>query len=125
MHLITREAVMLFLEKLAPDGVLAYHISNRHLDLEPVLTNLARDPKLGEGPTLDVKHGGLAAIVGSDREAKEPGKTTSTWVLLSRDRANFGKLADAKNWEPLRERAGVGTWTDDFSNILSVFDWER
>jgi hypothetical protein len=113
IHLITREALELYFRKLTPDGILAVHVSNRHLDLEPVLGNLARDL-------------GLQALMQYDKVSKEdedlyPGKTSSDWVILARDRAHFGKLADDERWQPIKDDPVVGIWTDDYSNLLSVF----
>src|SRR5713226_4123953 len=82
IHLITVEAIELYFRKLAGDGILAVHISNRHLDLRPVLANIAENL-------------GLACIRELDREDDEiPNKVTSDWVLLSRKESNFGKLQD-------------------------------
>ncbi len=74
IHLITREAMQVYLDKLTEDGLLAFHISNRYLDLKPVLANLATER-------------GLAAVYQSDdRERNDsrifPGKSNSTWVVL-------------------------------------------
>src|SRR5262249_27128886 len=73
IHLITREAVEKFITKLKDDGIIAYHISNRYLDLEPVLANIADEV-------------GLAALLMSDSEDEEkyPGKTASTWVMMKK-----------------------------------------
>jgi hypothetical protein len=112
VHLITRQALELYLAKLAPGGVLAFHISNLHLDLEPVLGNLARDA-------------GLAALyqndVQLDAEDRARGKAPSQWLLMARDEADFGALAGDKRWKPARVEPGAPVWTDDFSSILSAF----
>ena len=114
VHLITREALALYLEKLAPGGLLAFHISNRHLDLEPVLGNLAQDA-------------GLAALFQHDVrltvEEGERGKTGSQWLVMARDAEDFGALAADKRWQPARVDPAAGVWTDSFSSILSVFKW--
>ncbi|MGE3809874.1 MAG: spermidine synthase, partial [Gemmataceae bacterium] len=120
-HLITKEALQLYLQKAAPDGIIAFHISNRYLNLQPVLANLAEvmDPPL----VGIVRHG-------RDDDRFDPpvpnyGMSASTWVLLSRNRANFGSLTKDSDWEDLADSRDpkVGVWTDDFSNILSVFNW--
>jgi hypothetical protein len=73
IHLITREAVEKFITKLKENGIIAYHISNRYLDLEPVLANIADEV-------------GLAALLMSDSEDEDkyPGKTASTWVMMKK-----------------------------------------
>jgi hypothetical protein len=115
LHLLTREALQLYVAKLAPDGVLALHITNRHLDLEPVLGNLARDA-------------GLAALIGDGRQvgAQEAAqaRTGSRWVLMARSPAHLGLLANDARWQPLTTAPDQEVWTDDFSSLLSVFLWK-
>jgi spermidine synthase len=127
VHLITREAIELYFRKLTKDGILAVHISNRHLDLSPVLANVAEAL-------------GLSAIRRQDDEDDEiPNKSASDWVLLARQESYFGKLREDlsphsddgkgaeshenKHWRRPSPNPRVGVWTDDFSNILSVFLW--
>ena len=76
VHLITREAVELYLRKLAPDGWLAFHISNRYLDLEPVLANLATDLRLAALGCDDMSL--TAAEFATGREQAH-------WVVMARD----------------------------------------
>ena len=114
MHLITREALALYLDKLAPAGVLAFHISNRYLDLEPVLGNLAQDA-------------GLTALFERELKVSEAekaaGKAASEWVVLARQPSDLGALARDPRWIPLPGQPGKRLWTDDFSSILSVLRW--
>jgi hypothetical protein len=92
VHLITKEAVDLELDKLADDGILAYHISNRHLNLKPVLVNLAHE--------FD-----LAVLDQSDDSRESIGKSGSHWVLLARTPDAFGSLnKDVKRWPTDSER---------------------
>jgi len=114
IHLMTREALALYLRKLAPGGSVAFHISNRYLDLEPVLVELARDAR-------------IAGIVGADTaitpEQTMSFKMNSKWVVLSRSATDHALLARQPGWSVLAPRADVGVWTDDFSNVFSVFKW--
>ncbi len=114
IHLITREALALYLAKLAPDGVLAFHISNQYLDLRPVLGDLAQDA-------------GLVCLSQDDlmlsEEESRLGKSASQWVVMARDRADLGTLAGDQRWRPLAGRPGASVWTDDFSSILDVLRW--
>ena len=113
-HLLTREAVGLYTEKLRPGGFLAFNISNRYLNLELVLSGVARDL-------------GLAGAERSDLNVTEAessfGKTESRWVVLAKDASRLEPLLQA-GWTPLPTR-GSKLWTDDFSNVLSVIDWSR
>jgi hypothetical protein len=110
VHLLTREALSLYLSRLAPGGVIALHISNLHLSLSPVLGRLAQDQ-------------GLVAIW--QREPATAGSLTdgkfpSEWMVIARDRADLGALAADARWQPPVVAATTPLWTDDFSNILSV-----
>jgi SAM-dependent methyltransferase len=115
VHLITLEAVRLYESKLRPDGVMLFHVSNRYLDLKSVLGNIAAAE-------------GLTAYVGEDfgltEEQEAEGKTSSTWVALARDPAALASLAADPIWYELGPDPGFPTWTDGYSNVLSVFDLE-
>jgi hypothetical protein len=109
IHLMTKQAIeQVYLPKLADDGILVFHISNRYLDLEPVLSDLAR--------TL-----GLECLAASDDNDDAIDKSATTVVILARNTAAFGKLALDAPWAEPHDGAGKHIWTDDFSNILGVF----
>lgn len=110
-HLITLQALQMYLTKLSEDGIIVFHISNRYLNLEPVLGNLAKEV-------------GLAGLLIRDDDDGIPEKSSSHWVLLSRKAENFGKLAEDPRWKPLETNPDLKLWTDDFTNILSIFDWK-
>ena len=107
VHLVTKEAFALYLEHLAPDGVIAAHITNLHLDLQPVFWQLA-------------KYYGLN-LVRINYAGDSNGGYASHWILLSRDPALLGIPA-------IKERAvdldGYSTnlklWTDDYSNLFQI-----
>jgi spermidine synthase len=114
VHLVTREALALDLRKLAPGGVLAFHISNLHLDLEPVFANLARDAQ-------------LACLTRDDTdvpaELRAQGKAPSVWLVMARRADDLAPLARDPRWRPGRTDARLAVWTDDYSSLLSVFRW--
>lgn len=114
VHLLTREALALYLSKLADGGLLAVHVSNRHLDLRPVLAELARDAR-------------VAGVVGQDANFTEAQrarlKSSSTWIVLARRATDLAALARQPGWAPLPPRGGVRLWTDDASDLISVFKW--
>ena len=115
MHLITREALALYLMKLAPDGLLVFHISNRVLELEGVLGDLARDADLVCHAQDEGEPSALELVEGKDQ---------SHWLVMARRREDLGRLTRDSRWLPIRGRSPTQVWTDDFSNILSVFHWE-
>ena len=110
VHLLTKEAVNLYFSKLRKDGVLLIHISNKYVNLAPVLAKLADES-------------GLAGRLCDDEEDDEIGKYGTTWVLLARKETDFGGLSRNNAWKKIESRETVNVWTDDFSNILSVFKW--
>jgi hypothetical protein len=111
-HLLTREALDLYLSKLADGGVIAFHVSNRSLDLERVVGGL-------------VRRAGLAARVFADREYEPAaGKEPSHWVVVARREEDLGALAGDARWQRLEEHEGrFVVWSDDFSDIVSVLKW--
>jgi spermidine synthase len=111
VHLMTREAIDMYFQKLRSDGVLAIHISNRHLDLEPVLGDLARDRGLTCYSEFDATTDGI------------PGKFASHWVVMARKPADLGSVPDDERWQTCATKGG-DVWTDDFSNLLSTLEWD-
>jgi hypothetical protein len=107
LHLLTREAVGLYLSKLADGGLLTFHISNRHLDLSPVLGSAARSY-------------GLTALIMRDGVASAEGKDASIWVVLARRPEDLKPLTVDTRWQSLGAPDNFRPWTDDFSNIFSV-----
>lgn len=110
VHLMTREAIALYLRKLKPSGSLLFHISNRYLDLEPVLRELARDA-------------GLASAVRDHEPTAEEGKEmyySSRWVALTRDDWRLEPLRRDRAWRDVAVLKGARLWTDDYSDVLSV-----
>jgi hypothetical protein len=106
-HLLTREALVLYFRKLAPGGIAALHLSNRHLDLEPVVAAAAAEL-------------GLAALGRFDPASPEEerlGKSPSQWVVLARTPEVLAPLALRGGWQP--PRIG-GSWTDDATNLWSA-----
>jgi SAM-dependent methyltransferase len=113
VHLLTREALRLYLDALRPDGVVAFHISNRYLRLEPVVAGLAEDA-------------GLAGLLVEDPYAgEEEDAIESTLAIVALRPEAFGGLTTDVHWTatPLEPSPRVGVWTDDFHSLLSVFKW--
>jgi hypothetical protein len=109
MHLMTREAVSLYLSRLAPDGVLVMHISNRHLRLAPIVARLAASQGLYALQQVELTKPGWPE-----------GKMESHWIVMSRNRADLDALSNDSRWSALVASPETPLWTDDFSNILSV-----
>jgi hypothetical protein len=110
VHLITQEAFALYLTKLAPGGFLVLHISNRNLDLSGVVADLARNQN-------------LTCIALFDKRPSDADRDPSKWVVLTRDPADSAALMQEPFASILNGNPETQVWTDDFSNILSVFKW--
>jgi SAM-dependent methyltransferase len=110
VHLITREALGVYLRHVKPDGIVAFHVSNRFLDLVPVVARLAR------------AHGAKAVLVRDDPDEEEDSlRSKSDWVLVSRDpRAlKHSEIVDAGG-EEAEDQPAWRTWTDDYSNLVQI-----
>jgi SAM-dependent methyltransferase len=105
VHLITEEAVGIYLKHMKPDGVIAYHVSNRFLDLKPVVQMIAE------------KHG---LSVGWVRDTYDDGSTTSDWVLLTKAKNLLLKPDILEATYIIPPEPGWRLWTDDFNNLVQV-----
>ena len=111
VHLMTEEALAIYVSRLADHGVLAFHVSNRYFDLPPVLGRLTHELGLV----------GLHQTDLSSPEGVAEGHASSQWVLIAQDEADLDGVRDDDRWEPLGDGDGTPLWTDDFSDLLSVF----
>ena len=110
---MTREAMALYLKKSRPDGALAFHISNRYMDLAPMLTPLANDGKL-------VGAIGERSLAGDARAKLRDG---SRWIVLARDASVLSKLVRVDGWRPLGATSQARLWTDDYTDVLAATKW--
>jgi hypothetical protein len=115
IHLVTREAMALYVDKLAPGGLLVFNITNRHLDLQTVIGNLAADA----GLLCRVQHD-----LSIDPRDAGRGKLASQWAIVARSADDFGPLAADPRWTAPRIRPGTSVWTDNFNSLLSVYIWD-
>ena len=110
VHLITREALAVFLKHVKDDGIVAFHVSNRFLDLIPVVARVAKENRA------------YAVLVKDDPEDDDDhGRSRSDWVLVSRDFAALAReaIADA-GAAGIEDRPEWRTWTDDYSNLIQI-----
>ena len=110
-HLLTLEAMQLYLARLAPGGRLAFHLSSKYVDLRPVVADLAK--------RLD-----LVCLINDElkMEASE-GQDPALWMALARRAEDLGSLMNDPRWRRLEGNAHARVWTDDFSNVLGVIKW--
>jgi len=122
IHLITKEAIQIYLNKLAPGGVIIINVANRYLTFEALLGNLCDEL-------------GLSCIVGYGDVDRDREIYASSWVLMAKDKESLGLLPykvdlgtddqPVNRWNDLRRDPALGVWTDDYANLLSVFRWSR
>jgi SAM-dependent methyltransferase len=108
VHLLTEEAFATYLQHLKPDGVIAVHISNRYLDLQPVVDNLAR-------------HFGLSTAMINDNNEDDWWNYATTWVLVTKNREwlDTPVIRNATT-EPWQKRRPVPLWTDDYASLFQI-----
>ncbi len=113
MHLLTREAFATYRQAMAPGGLLMIHISNKWVDLEPVLAALARV----DGWQIAIRD------YHPDAGAEARRAATSYWVAMTRSPATLSQLRASDRsaeWRPVASRPGLAAWTDDYGTILPV-----
>jgi len=106
VHLLTREAMQLYFRHLKTDGILAVHVSNRYLDLQPVVAGEAR--ALGK----------LARVVDTDDDETQD-IFGATWVLVTSPATGFNDV-EMRDSAEIESRKKVRLWTDDYSNLFQI-----
>jgi SAM-dependent methyltransferase len=113
VHLLTREAIALYRAKLRPGGAILLHLSNRHLDLAPVVAAEAREA----GLVARISFVALTPAQEADFKA------AADWAVLAEREEDFGALARDPRWRPLVAAKGARLWTDDYSDLVSALTW--
>jgi len=112
LHLLTREAMVLYLRHLKPDGVMAFHVSNNYLNLAPVIAQLADEI-------------GYKAIDVKNHENGEDLVLAAEWVLVTRNPAVPANETIRVHAQPIASRAGLRPWTDSFNNLVQIVKWPQ
>jgi len=110
VHLMTKEAVALYLRKLKDDGVVAFHISNRYLDLRPVIIALANDAKVA----------GALGERGVDDASRAKLYYGSRWMVLAKHASVLAELVKVDGWYALGTWPESRLWTDDYTDVLGA-----
>ncbi len=119
LHLLTREALADYGRAVQRDGIVLFHISNRYLDLKPVIADIA-------------EHGGWSSAVMTyvpTEEEEIMNATLSVWIALSRNPATIQRLLELSgeermSWEPLYAAPGFSGWSDDHASILPIINYD-
>jgi spermidine synthase len=111
VHLITREAVALYRKHLSPGGILAFHVSNKFLNLVPVVHQEAQNAGLGD-----------AYIVSQDDD-DNTGAYESDWVLMTDNSEFLAKHKVQDSTSEITSKPGLRLWTDDYNSLLPILKW--
>jgi SAM-dependent methyltransferase len=110
-HLVSREALDVYRSRLKPGGVLLFHVSNRYLRVKDLVSALVTSAE-------------LPSLVRDDRGEKAAGESDSVYVVASETREALGNLASLSTWEVVRPPEGVQVWSDDYSNLMGLLQWD-
>lgn len=116
VHLLTREAIGIYLDKLKPDGMLVFHISNRHLDLATVIAAIGSE----YGLTMRQSDEATAERQRQYRESRKDWRLPAQVIAVARTPATLAPLTEQTGWVPLARDVRVRAWTDDYSNVFSA-----
>ena len=111
LHLLTAQALTLYRRHLAPGGIIAFHISNQHVDLEPAIALLAQNAGMN------------AVRVTSPRQRRPRRVQSHTGCCLSDNAAFFAQPESPPLAKPPVLRPGLRLWTDDYSSLLPLLRW--
>jgi hypothetical protein len=112
VHLLTREALALYRRHLQPDGIVAFHVSNQYVDLEPVVAAIAGNA-------------GLRAISVHSRADEQTGLYYADWILVTANQAFLTQPELVNNGFPAPLRADVRLWTDNYSSVFPLLKWQN
>jgi hypothetical protein len=108
VHLITREALAVYLKHMQPDGIVAFHVTNRYLDLPPVVKMVAD------------ANGIASVLVEHDPDESDERYSNTDWTLVTRDRSFLQSAALQRAQTAVEVPPRLSLWTDDFNNLLRI-----
>jgi SAM-dependent methyltransferase len=109
-HLLSREALALYVSRLKPDGMLLFHVSNRYLKVKDLAAALVTDAKMP----------GLFRV---DRDDGPPGKSDSIYVAAALSMDALAALRSLPTWEAVSPPPNIRVWTDDYSSLMELLRW--
>jgi hypothetical protein len=109
-HLVSREAIAMYLTKLKPRGLLLFHVSNRYMDVEGLISAVVSDAS-------------LEALARHDDEQQTELKARSHFIIAGKNPEALGSLEQDANWFKVKKPQSIAPWTDDYSNMLAILRW--
>jgi hypothetical protein len=111
VHLLTREALALYRRHLRPDGIIAFHVSNQYIDLEPVVAGIAGNA-------------GLRAVSVHSHGEEQTGLYYADWILVTANQAFLDQPEIVNNGFPTPLKAAARLWTDNYSSVFPLLKWQ-
>ena len=111
VHLLTREALALYRRHLRPDGIIAFHVSNQYIDLEPVVAGIAGNA-------------GLRAVSVHSHGDEQTGLYYADWILVTANQAFLDQPEIVNNGFLTPLKAGARLWTDNYSSVFPLLKWQ-
>jgi hypothetical protein len=108
VHLVTREALAVYLKHMRPNGIIAFHVTNRYLDLPPVVKMIA------------AAHGLGATLIAHEPDENDERYSSTDWVLITRDEAFLDSVEVRRTTTEIKAPRRLSLWTDDFNNLLWI-----
>jgi SAM-dependent methyltransferase len=109
-HLLSREALALYVSRLKPGGVLLFHVSSRYLKVRDLVAALVTDAE-------------MPGLVRVDKDDGPPGKSGSIYVAAAISTEALAALKSLSTWESVRPSQGIRVWTDDYSSLVELLQW--
>jgi len=110
-HLLSREALAVYVSRLKPGGVVLFHVSNRYLRVKDLVSALVTDTE-------------MPSLVRVDRGPEAAGKSDSIYVAASKSSEALAGLTSLSTWKPIHAPDDVEVWTDDYSNLVNLLQWK-
>ena len=110
VHLLTREALALYRRHLEPDGMVAFHVSNQYVDLEPVIAGIAKDAR-------------MAALSVHSHGDEQNGYYFSNWILVTNSNQFMAQPEMVNNSFPTPLPGRARLWTDSYSSVFPLLKW--
>ncbi|HET9943699.1 MAG TPA: fused MFS/spermidine synthase, partial [Terriglobia bacterium] len=111
-HLVSREALGVYLSRLKPDGVLLFHVSSRYLKVRELVSAL-------------ITTAGLQSLERVERyQGEDPGRSDSMYVVSAKNRDALSDLGSRGTWEVADVSGNIRVWTDDYSSLVDLLQWE-
>lgn len=113
-HFLTKEMIKIYLSKITNTGIIAFHISNQYLNLEPVLAGLVKESQI---------EGFVQNDLSKSQEEISNGAYGSSWVILAQNKETANLISHNQKWKPIKLENSI-LWSDDYSNLFKILKWK-